>query len=97
MAEYIEREGVLERMEKRLEQLRKEFGDHDHYTDGFEEGCVAVEDAETADVVEVVRCKDCTLHGHCITEDHFRFARVEDPYCCVGKGKNHETDRCRRT
>ena len=38
-----------------------------------------------ADVVEVVRCKDCTLHGHCITEDHFQFARVENPYCCVGK------------
>lgn len=39
------------------------------------------------DVVEVVRCKDCTLHGNCITEDHFKVAGIENPYCCVGKRK----------
>ena len=34
---------------ERRDVLRKEFGNYDHYTDGFEEGCVAVEDAETID------------------------------------------------
>jgi hypothetical protein len=57
--EYIERDALLKRMEERLAALRREYGDYDHYTDGFEEGCVAVEDATAADVVEVVRCKDC--------------------------------------
>ena len=59
MKEYIEREALLSRMEERLNSLRKEYGNYDHYTDGFEEGCIAVEDADAADVVEVVRCKDC--------------------------------------
>lgn len=44
-----------------------------------------ITDIPASDVVAVVRCKDCTLHGWCITEDHFRFAGVENPYCCVGK------------
>ena len=57
--EYIERDAVLKRMEERLAALRREYGDYDLYTDGVEEGCVAVEDATTADVVEVVRCGEC--------------------------------------
>lgn len=51
--EYIERGALLERMESRLRSLGKEYGDHDHYTDGFDEGLVAVEEAPAADVVEV--------------------------------------------
>lgn len=66
MPEYIEREVLLERMEARLKSLRNEYGNYDHYTDGFEEGCVAVEDADAADVVAVVRCKDCK---RCLRDD----------------------------
>jgi hypothetical protein len=55
MAEYIGRDELLKRMEERLNNLRKENGNYDAYTDGFEEGCVAVEDAETVDVAPVVR------------------------------------------
>lgn len=43
----IDADALEKRMEERLNALRKEFGNYDHYTDGFEEGCVAVEDAET--------------------------------------------------
>lgn len=39
------------------------------------------------DVVEVVRCKKCVLHGNCLTEDRFSFAGIENPFCCVGKRK----------
>lgn len=53
MAEYINREALLKRMETRLNQLRGDYGDFDRYTNGFDEGLVAVEDAPTADVVEV--------------------------------------------
>lgn len=44
-----------------------------------------VEAQPTADVVEVVRCKDCVSHTHCFIEDHFKFAGLENPFCCVGK------------
>ena len=41
----------------------------------------------TIDAVPVVRCKDCISHGNCLTEDTFRIARIENPYCCGGKRK----------
>lgn len=45
----------------------------------------------TIDVVPVVRCKDCISHGNCLTEDTFRIARIENPYCCGGKRKEANT------
>lgn len=40
---------------------------------------------QTVDAVEVVFCDDCVKHGGCYTEDVFRLARIEKPYCCAGK------------
>lgn len=41
---------VLEaKMEKRLAYLRKEYGDYDHYTDGYEECFCMAEEAPTVD------------------------------------------------
>ena len=88
MAEYIEREALLNRMEKRLADLRTEYGSYDHFTDGFEEGCVAVEDAEVVDVVEVVRCKDCKS-GEVDNPDF-----PEQHYCHLGCGWNHANFYC---
>lgn len=47
----IDADALEKRMEERLNALRKEYGNYDHYTDGFEEGCIAVEDAETIETV----------------------------------------------
>ena len=44
-----------------------------------------VEAIPTVDAVEVVFCDDCVKHGGCYTEDVFRLARIEKPYCCAGK------------
>ena len=41
----------------------------------------------TIDVVPVVRCEKCVLHGNCTTEDAFVFAGIENPFCCAGKWK----------
>ena len=41
------------------------------------------------DAVEVVRCKDCVSHGNCLTEDTFRIARIDSPYCCGGKQREN--------
>lgn len=40
-----------------------------------------------ADLVEVVRCKDCHLHGECMTEDAFHWSGIKNPYCAAGKRK----------
>lgn len=43
-----------------------------------------------ADLVVVVRCKDCVTHGNCLTEDTFRIARIDNPFCCGGKRRADE-------
>lgn len=50
------------------------------------ESCIGIlEDEPTVDAVEVVFCDYCVKHGGCYTEDVFRLARIEKPYCCAGK------------
>ena len=45
-----------------------------------------------ADFVEVVRCDNCYLQGHCIVEDTFNTARMADSmkFCAVGKRKKND-------
>ena len=50
---YIEREALEAALNKRLKFLRDAYGDYDHYTDGFEEAVVRVEEAAAADVAPV--------------------------------------------
>lgn len=38
----------------------------------------------------VVHCKDCMLHGECMTEDAFHWSSIRDPYCAAGKRKDGE-------
>lgn len=49
--EYIEREALLTQLNERLNYLREENGDYDHYTDGYEEAIDKVDDFPAADVV----------------------------------------------
>lgn len=47
----------------------------------------ALREAPTADVVEVVRCENCTLHDSCLIGARFKFAGITDGYCRIGKRK----------
>ena len=42
------------------------------------------------DAVPVVRCKDCVVHGDCMTEEIFEFCGKHDGFCCVGKRKEQK-------
>ena len=44
-------------------------------------------DIPTVDAVPVVRCRECVLHGDCVTENAFLLVGIENPFCCVGKRK----------
>ena len=48
-----------------------------------------IDEAPAADVVQVVRCKDCCMHDSCYTEEVFEFAGMTDGFCCVGKRWNN--------
>lgn len=92
----IDADALEKRMEERLNSLRNAYGNYDHYTDGFEEGCVAAEDAETVDAVEVVRCKDCKHFGGIITAytcrlhstGNTRIQMREDDFCSRGERRD---------
>ena len=50
------------------------------------ENCLAeIDAAPTIDAVPVVRCDSCVLQGHCVAESYFKFAGIENPFCCAGK------------
>ena len=50
------------------------------------ENCLAeIDAAPTIDAVPVVRCDSYVLEGHCVAESYFKFARIENPFCCAGK------------
>ena len=98
MPEYIEREAVYDIFTAKQQELLKfyryyqlsgeekeEFNRYDGYLN-------EIEAIPTADVVEVVRCKDCqharqTVYGnyHCLV-DH-RLAHEETDYCSYGERK----------
>ena len=51
MIEYISKGALVCHLNRRLKWLRKQYGDYDHYTNGYDECVEAVEDFPTADVV----------------------------------------------
>lgn len=73
MKEYIDRAEALEAIWEEDNQI---------------DAALAIGDVPAADVVEVVRCDNCILHENCLTEDTFRRARIDNPYCCVGRQAN---------
>lgn len=44
-----------------------------------------IDEASAADVTQVVRCRDCYMHGNCYTEEIFDLCRMPEGFCCVGK------------
>ena len=49
-----------------------------------------IADAPTVDAVEVVRCKDCVIHGNCDMEIVFKFyCGISNPFCCAGRWKRN--------
>ena len=91
--EYIEREALEVALNHRLNFLMTENGEYDHYTSGFDEAVTRVENFPAADVVKVVRCKDCRLRGR---EECAMFYRCEcgeqytwetdNDFCSYGEG-----------
>ena len=56
--------------------------DYGMFTLGIQQ---AVDEQPTIDAVPVVRCDSRVLEGHCVAESNFRFAGIENPFCCAGK------------
>ncbi len=86
MSRYIERKAAI----KRIEEIPAHFDSGDiRY--GIEIAIQAIKDTPAADVVEVVRCKDCKhflssgMYGEC-SQAHIRIVRP-DGFCSYGERK----------
>lgn len=95
MKEYIEREAAC--AYKPPEKSKRRYSTYnldDAYENGYDEHIKQVEAIPTADVVEVVRCKDCK-YWNPYKSHHYRghFCDVvtlfvqENEYCAWGKRK----------
>lgn len=99
MSRYIDVEALTDNMLERYYDLCEKHGYYDHYTTGYGDAIDAIENAPTADVVEVVRCKDCKhleiindgkVYAKCTMTD-FEFlpfgTDTREHYCGYGKKK----------
>ena len=94
MAEYIEREAVIATIEQAQEELKsnddKMWNINKRYFQGLAWANRIVCDATAADVVEVVRCKDCKHARKMVSGDYacrvdHRIAHNETDYCSYGE------------
>jgi len=94
--EYIDRRAIADKLSHCINRLRKQHGPFDRYADGFDTAVDIVLKAPTAtDVVEVVRCKDCSWFiareegaGDCDMIFGFTGPVSENGYCYCGKRKD---------
>lgn len=68
MSSYIDADNLIKKMQERYNDLSSGDGYYDHFTQGYGDALSTVENEPTADVAEVVRCKECkfySVNGHC--------------------------------
>lgn len=68
MSRYIDADNLIKKMQERYNDLSSGDGYYDHFTQGYGDALSTVENEPTADVAEVVRCKECkfySVNGHC--------------------------------
>ena len=83
MDEYVSRELLKKRFKKRLDWLKKDI--HDEYSLGLHDGCEydtkLIDEIPAADVVPVVRCRECKYwsdeDGELQRSDGVLFARCK--------------------
>lgn len=89
LIDYNEISRLFDAKYKETAQLIRDGEIHlDNLAEGFTEAARIIQQIPTVDAVEVVRCRDCEIHGHCATEDVFYFAGISNPFCCAGKRKD---------
>lgn len=98
MAEYIDREALIQELDAKLCALHSELDEnrivYDAFTDGFEECVGDVGKFQfAADVATVVRCKDCKKlgTGECPMEQDYPWISTDsDDFCSYGERRNYD-------
>ena len=75
MSRYVDADALKKR-------IREEYLPDDDEETEMEQ---IVDEQPVIDVIEVVRCKDCKIHNHCVVEETFLTSGIKDGYCRAGK------------
>ena len=81
MADYLDRDALLDKLEERFKQLRNANMEWDEYVKGFGDALDIVEYFDPADVVEVVRCKECKYGDLCYPVKEIGEDAIPSYYC----------------
>lgn len=84
LGEYIERSALIKKL------FPYGMPDNGNYGINAKAVRVAVERAPAADVVEVVRCKDCKWYSWCSYHDKMRWK--PNAFCSQGERRDNEAD-----
>ena len=87
MAEYIDKEKLLQKLSRMIEYCK-----NDNKVNGLTalfQVCDAIMDCPTADVVEVVRCKDCKYFSEIQHCGVLGFCEPNE-YCSRGERRNED-------
>ena len=86
MSDYIKREDAIKAI---MEYIRDGCDESDEFIDGtYKAKLIVEEDIPSADVVEVVRCKDCKGYEVCRNMKPIS----ENDYCSWGKRKDGDKE-----
>ena len=91
MSRYIDVEGFEKLFDEEYKSTRRLINEGethlDNIAEGFSEAAKVIRSIPTADVVEVVRCKDCAHKGaaFCMAGDFPLTKENENDYCSYGE------------
>lgn len=100
MPRYIDADNLTKKMQERYNNLVNEHGFYDHFTEGYEDALIAVENEPTADVHKVRHGKWDEIRGAYgrlegwIHRDCGRMSMGKDSYCpkCGAKMDGGKSD-----
>ena len=95
MPRYIDADALYQKIDAWREKLVLTYGEVDDYVEGVRDVLDIIEDAPTADVVKIVRCKDCKHFSakqcRCYVDSFFGF-EVNPQYFCASAVRKEKTD-----
>lgn len=89
MNDLISREATVSILRARADMA---LGDVKDAASFFDYCANMIEKIPAVDAVPVVRCRDCVIHGSCLTEKVFKSCGKHDGFCCVGKKLSNEVE-----
>ena len=98
MPRYIDADKLVNQMLSHYKALVDEYGERDAYASGYDDSIDTIQNFPTADVVEVVRCKDCRHRNtskckmwyHCVICGSYHHWERDEYYCSYGERKGGE-------